>query len=65
MLSVRTVSKLVLDGRLSFKMAVRLFERALLLQVLKKFDGNQVRAAKFLGVHRNSIKNKLKKFSAA
>lgn len=65
MFNARTVSKLVLEGRLSFKNAVHLFERFLLSEVLKKFKGNQSRAAKFLNLHRNSVRNKLKQIHAA
>jgi len=59
MFNAGKVSKQVLEGRLSYRMAVRLFERYLILAILNKFRGNRTQTARFLGIHRNSIRNKL------
>jgi DNA-binding NtrC family response regulator len=37
-------------------------EKALIIMVMKETKGNQIRAAKLLGLNRNTLRNKIKKF---
>lgn len=60
MFKARTVKELMLEGRLSYWQAVSLFERFLISEALKQFRGNQTKTADFLGMHVNSVRNKLR-----
>ncbi|MEZ5708765.1 MAG: sigma-54 dependent transcriptional regulator [Blastomonas sp.] len=46
------------DGNI-YAEALAEFERPLLLHILKECDGNQVRAAQYLGINRNTLRKKL------
>lgn len=54
--AIKTIKQAVLEGRLDFKKACFLLEWLLLREVIKKF-GNQKRAANFLRIHYNSVRN--------
>ena len=47
-------------GRL-YKHILDMVEKPLLEMVLKKTDGNQMKAAKLLGINRNTLHSKIKK----
>jgi two-component system nitrogen regulation response regulator GlnG len=38
-------------------------ERIVIMKVLEQVEGNQILAAKILGLHRNTLHNKIKKFN--
>lgn len=38
-------------------------EVALIIKMLDRFDGNQLAAARALGIHRNTLSNKIKKLN--
>lgn len=61
MLNAETIANLVLSKRLSYRRAVYLYERFLLLALLKKFKGNKRAVARFIGSHPNTIYNKLRR----
>lgn len=48
-----------------YDMVMSKVERPLLKLVLDKMDGNQVRTAKVLGIHRNTLRNKIAKLNLA
>jgi Fis family transcriptional regulator, factor for inversion stimulation protein len=52
------VAQLVEKGIL-FDEAVGEFEKRFIKQVLERTDGNQCRAAKMLGIHRNTLSRKI------
>lgn len=54
------VTKLVLDGAISFKEAEFIFKHYLILEALNHFEWSQTKTADFLGIHRNTIRNVLK-----
>lgn len=54
----RLVSELVARG-IPLEQARRQFERQYAQAALEKHDGNVTRAAEALGVHRNTLRNKL------
>ena len=43
-----------------YTMVLRRVEKPLIMLVLKKTDGNQVRAAHLLGINRNTLRKKIK-----
>jgi len=51
----------MLDGGLRMDEAVRELESHFLRQVLQRHDGNQSRAAAALGIHRNTLRNKMRR----
>lgn len=65
MFDAKAVKNLVLNGRLSYKQAVYLYERYLILKIMKKFRGNKAKAARFLNIHVNTIRYKLGKYAEA
>ena len=54
----RLVSELVRRG-LTLEQARNEFEKQFILASLRSHDGNFSRSAKFLGVHRNTLRNKI------
>ena len=44
-----------------YRFVVEAIERPLLEKVLDKTDGNQVQAAKILGINRNTLRSKIRK----
>ena len=54
----RLVSELV-DRGLTLEQARKEFEKQFILAALKQSEGNFSRSAKYLGVHRNTLRNKL------
>ncbi len=44
--------------------AVELLERMLIERTLEKTGGNQLQAAKLLGIHRNTLRRKVESFQA-
>jgi DNA-binding NtrC family response regulator len=61
MFNAETVRSHVLEGRLSYKRAVYLFERFLLLEAIKKFKGNKAATARFFNFHVNTVRYKFKR----
>lgn len=49
----------LVDRGISYKQARREFERRYLVETLRRHDGNLTRAAATLGIHRNTLRNKL------
>jgi len=45
-----------------YKTAIEAVERPLIEKALERTFGNQVKAAKILGIHRNTLKTKIVKF---
>ncbi len=54
----RLVSELVREG-ISLQQAAREFERQYLLAALREHEGSLSRSASSLGVHRNTLRNKM------
>ncbi len=48
-----------------YKDIIDYIEKPLIEWALKKSDGNQIKAAKILGINRNTIRVKIKKFGIA
>ena len=46
-----------------YKLVLKAIEKPLLEHVLERTDGNQLKAAKILGINRNTIRTKIKKLS--
>jgi len=46
----------------AYRSAVEAVEKPLIEKALEKTFGNQVKAAKILGIHRNTLKAKINKF---
>ena len=40
---------------------VKHVERAVIIKALERSEGNQIQAAEILGVHRNTLRNKIRK----
>ena len=58
----RKMERLVLDlcqHDIGLPLALREFERKFLEVILHRYGGNRTRAARALGVHRNTLANKL------
>ena len=55
------VDELVTSG-LPLNQSVQEFEKQYILAALRQNDGNLTRSAKSLGVHRNTLRNKVGKF---
>ena len=45
-----------------YEQAIEEVEKALLSIVLERFDDNQVRAARFLGISRNTLRSRIERF---
>jgi Fis family transcriptional regulator, factor for inversion stimulation protein len=52
------VSQMV-DRGILFEEAVGEFEKRFIKRILERADGNQCRAAKMLGIHRNTLSRKI------
>ena len=39
------------------------FEKPMIIKTLNHFNGNQIKAAKLLGINRNTLRSKIKKFN--
>lgn len=51
----------MVSGGILLEQAVKELERRYIQAVLDRCDGNRSRAAKRLGIHRNTLRNKIKK----
>lgn len=51
----------MLDGGIRLEEAVRELETHYLRQMLGRYEGNQSRAADELGMHRNTLRNKMRR----
>jgi len=49
-------------GRIYDKMISHI-EKIVVIKALQRFEGNQIQAAKMLGLHRNTLHNKIKKLN--
>jgi two-component system nitrogen regulation response regulator GlnG len=49
----------MIDNGISYSDAVAEFEKRFIEHVLQKHNGNQSRAAKMLGIHRNTLSRKV------
>jgi DNA-binding NtrC family response regulator len=49
----------MVDGGILFEEAVREFEKKFIARVLEGQNGNQSRAARTLGIHRNTLSRKI------
>ncbi len=45
-----------------YKLFIEVLEKSLIERVLERTDGNQLKAARILGINRNTLKSKIKKF---
>ncbi len=45
-----------------YKTVLEIIEKPLIEQALARTEGNQLKAARFLGINRNTIRSKIKKF---
>jgi DNA-binding protein Fis len=48
------------DGNI-YGSVVKHVEKAVIMKALERSDGNQIQAAEILGVHRNTLRNKIRK----
>jgi len=55
--------KLSMKEGLVYKTVIEAIEKPLLESILKKTDGNQLKAARILGINRNTIRIKIKKLA--
>ena len=46
-----------------YEMVINTIEKPLLLYIMNKTEGNQSKAAKILGLNRNTLRKKLKQFN--
>lgn len=53
----------MIDRGLLYEEALREFERKFILTVLEKNKGNQTKAAKAMGIHRNTLNKRLAAFN--
>jgi Fis family transcriptional regulator len=53
----------MIDRGLLFGEAINEFERKFILKVLEKNHGNQTKAAKAMGIHRNTLNKKLASYN--
>jgi len=53
----------MVDRGLVFQEAIAEFEKKFISKVLEKNRGNQTKAAKALGIHRNTLKNKIASYN--
>ena len=54
------IIKEMVDKEISLKDALREFEKIFFEQTAKKYQGNQTKMAKALGIHRNTLHNRTK-----
>ncbi|MCX5666924.1 MAG: hypothetical protein NTY34_01225, partial [Candidatus Omnitrophica bacterium] len=50
------------DRSVIYKIVIEAVERPLIERALERTFGNQLKAAKILGIHRNTLKTKISKF---
>jgi len=55
--------KLSMKEGLVYKTVIEAIEKPLLESILEKTDGNQLKAARILGINRNTIRIKIKKLA--
>ncbi len=48
-----------------YEMVINTIEKPLLLYIMNKTEGNQSKAAKMLGLNRNTLRKKLKQYNLA
>ena len=53
----------MIERGLMFAEATSEFEKKFILKVLEKYHGNQTKAAKALGIHRNTLNKKLASYN--
>ena len=53
----------MIDRGLLYDEAISEFERRFILKVLEKNQGNQTKAAKAMGIHRNTLNKKLASYN--
>jgi Fis family transcriptional regulator len=53
----------MIDKGLLFEEAVSEFEKKFILNALEKCNGNQTKAAKVMGIHRNTLNKKLASYN--
>jgi Fis family transcriptional regulator, factor for inversion stimulation protein len=53
----------MIDRGLLFDEAVNEFEKKFILKVLEKYNGNQTKTAKAMGIHRNTLSKKLASYN--
>ena len=53
----------MIDKGLFFEEAVCEFEKKFILKVMEKSNGNQTKAAKAMGIHRNTLNKKLASYN--
>jgi Fis family transcriptional regulator, factor for inversion stimulation protein len=53
----------MIDKGLLFEEAVSEFEKKFILKVLEKSKGNQTKAARAMGIHRNTLNKKLASYN--
>ena len=53
----------MIDKGLLFEEAVSEFEKKFILKALEKCKGNQTKAAKVMGIHRNTLNKKLASYN--
>lgn len=53
----------MIDRGLLFDEAVNEFEKKFILKVLEKNNGNQTKASKAMGIHRNTLNKKLASYN--
>ena len=51
------------DPTAIYEMVINTVEKPLLLYIMNKTEGNQSKAAKMLGLNRNTLRKKLKQFN--
>ena len=56
---LETLVGLMVDRGIHFDEAVNEFEKKFIKRVLERFHGNQSRAARLLGIHRNTLSRKI------
>ncbi|MDQ6675826.1 MAG: Fis family transcriptional regulator [Acidobacteriota bacterium] len=59
------LSEYLLDNSFFLEQAVELMERTLVERALRRTDGNQSKASKMLGIHRNTLQRKMVEFQLA
>lgn len=52
----------MLDRGIRFGEAVEQFEKTIILEIVRRNDGNVVRASAVLGIHRNTLSKKLARY---
>ena len=58
---IEAIVTLMIDHGLFYEEAIAEFEKKFIATVLNKNRGNQTKAAKAMGIHRNTLRNKIGK----